>query len=136
MLPLVSVFALSASFASASAYNLRERDTCSCLSPAASTFANSATVSDAANKATTPSGYTNTANNGQTWAPGDGWLGFVDVDDYDSTVCAGLCDTITECSSFQICESNVLREDKTNSGQTLNRMQVEPHMSSARSGVV
>jgi len=109
MLPLVSFFAFSASFVATSAYNLQERDTCSCLSPAASTFANSAAVSDAANKATPPAGYTNTANNGQAWAAGDGCLGFVDVDDYDSEVCAGLCDTITECSTFQICESAVLR---------------------------
>ena len=103
MLPLVSFVALSASFATASAYDLGERDTCSCFSPAASTFTNSADVTNATDKATTPVGYVNTGSNGQGWAPGDGSLGFVDIDSYDSTVCAGLCDTITECSTFQIC---------------------------------
>ena len=107
MLPLVSFFALSASIGASTAHSLRERDTCSCLSSTAFSFANSADITDASDKAVTPTGYVNTGNNGQKWSSGDGSLGFVDVDDYDSTICAGLCDTITECSSFQICEYNV-----------------------------
>lgn len=108
MLPLISLFALSASFAATSAYDLRERDdTCSCFSPAAASFANDAKISGASNGAGTPSGYVNTGSNGQGWSAGDGCLGFADVDDYDSSICAGLCDTITECSTFQICKCSM-----------------------------
>lgn len=103
MLPLVSFLALSASLVSATAFDA-DQGTCSCLSPTAASFANSDAVSNAVSNAVTPKGYVNTANNGQAWSPGDGSLGFVDIDDYDSTICAGLCDTITECSTFQICE--------------------------------
>lgn len=104
MLPLVSLFAFSASVAAAATHDIQSRDTCSCLSPAAQTFANSAAVADAANKVTTPTGYTNTGGASSQWATGDGCLGFVNIDNYDSNVCAGICDTITECSTFQICK--------------------------------
>lgn len=111
MLPLISFLALSSSFAAASArksleHNLSERDTCSCQSSTASIFASSDAVTTSANKATTPQGYVNTATNSQSWTDGDGCLGFVDIDDYDSSVCAALCDSITECSTFQICQFN------------------------------
>lgn len=102
MLPLVSFLALSASLVTASSF-AGDQDTCSCISPAASTFANSDAVTNALSNAVTPNGYVNTANNGQTWSPGSGSLGFVDVDEYDSTICAGLCDSLVECSTFQIC---------------------------------
>lgn len=102
MLPLVSFLALSATLVSAKAFDAQ--NTCSCVSSAASTFANSDAVSNAVSNAVTPKGYVNTANNGQSWSSGDGCLGFVDIDQYDSTVCGGLCDAITECATFQICE--------------------------------
>lgn len=105
MLPLISLVALTTSFTLSSAHDLFSRDdTCSCFSPEASTFANSDAVKNAATGATTPSGYINTGTNGQAWTPGQGSLGFVDIDNYDSSICAGLCDTIRECSSFQICK--------------------------------
>lgn len=106
MLPLVSLLALSASVAAYTPTDLQKDsdDVCSCFSPDASSFAKDDYVYGASNNAVTPSGYTNTGSNGQGWSEGDGCLGFADVDDYDSSICAKLCDNIKECSSFQICK--------------------------------
>ncbi|KIX09616.1 uncharacterized protein Z518_00696 [Rhinocladiella mackenziei CBS 650.93] len=85
--------------------NLLERDidpTCSCTDPAAAEWATNKFFSVAATSAETPAGYTQTLTNGHTWTSGDGYLGYTTIDEYDNGICAAICDSIEECSSFEI----------------------------------
>ncbi|ETI24747.1 hypothetical protein G647_04117 [Cladophialophora carrionii CBS 160.54] len=85
--------------------NLGERDvepTCSCTDPLAAEWAANKLFSDTATSAATPVGYYEAFSNGQTWSSGDGFLGHTTVDEYDSSICAAICDSMDECSSFQI----------------------------------
>ncbi|EXJ60420.1 hypothetical protein A1O7_04572 [Cladophialophora yegresii CBS 114405] len=85
--------------------NFWERDvepTCSCNDPLAAEWASNKVFSDAASSAATPIGYYEAFSNGQTWNSGDGFLGHTTLDEYDSSICAAICDSMDECSSFQI----------------------------------
>src|ERR1700761_5824542 len=85
--------------------SLLERDvepTCSCTDPLAAAWAANKLFSDAATSATTPAGYYEAFSNGHTWSSGDGFLGHTTIDEYDSSICAAICNSIDECSSFQI----------------------------------
>ncbi|EXJ76144.1 uncharacterized protein A1O5_00652 [Cladophialophora psammophila CBS 110553] len=85
--------------------NLLERDvepTCSCTDPIAAEWATNKFFADAATSAATPAGYYQAFNNGQAWISGDGFIGHTTIDEYDSSICAAICDGIDECSSFEI----------------------------------
>ncbi|KIX91908.1 uncharacterized protein Z520_12371 [Fonsecaea multimorphosa CBS 102226] len=85
--------------------NLLERDvepTCSCTDPIAAEWATNKFFADAATSAATPAGYYQAFNNGQAWISGDGFIGHTTIDEYDSGICAAICDSIDECSSFEI----------------------------------
>ena|SRR5271156_1135032 len=81
--------------------------TCPCLStdPGTTVFWEHAPFAAAASAAPTPTGYISVYTNGQTYHDADGYLGFTTIEEYDSTICAGLCDSIADCASFEICKS-------------------------------
>jgi len=86
--------------------HLLERDsepTCSCTDPSASGFYNYPGFASAAAEASTPPGYVSAFTNGHSWTGGDGYLGHTTIDEYDTSICAAICDSIAECSSFEIC---------------------------------
>jgi hypothetical protein len=80
--------------------------TCPCLStdPDTTAFWNHAPFAAAASAAPTPTGYISAYTNGQTYQNADGYLGFTTIEEYDSTICASLCDSIADCASFEICK--------------------------------
>jgi hypothetical protein len=82
--------------------SLLKRDlkpTCSC-SETPSEFQSDSSFVEAASE---PSGYVTTFTNGQSWPSGGAWLGYTDIDEYNTTICAALCDVSEGCSSFAIC---------------------------------
>jgi hypothetical protein len=81
----------------------REEPTCSCSDSPSTHFQTTKSFSDAADDATEPEGYVNSFTGGKSWPTGAGWLGHIEVDEYNNTICAAICDQWDACSSFAIC---------------------------------
>ncbi|EXJ92133.1 hypothetical protein A1O3_00683 [Capronia epimyces CBS 606.96] len=77
-------------------------NTCPSFKSAATEWAANISFSNAASSAETPAGYTQVFSNGQVWTSGDGFLGYTTIDEYDSSICAAICDSLEECSSFKV----------------------------------
>lgn len=64
---------------------------------------------NAANSATTPSGYINTFRNLNGSTQGAyAYLGFSAISAYDPSACAAKCNAITGCQAFDICTSSII----------------------------
>ncbi|KAJ4544537.1 hypothetical protein HRR76_002593 [Exophiala dermatitidis] len=87
---------------------------CSCVESTVVEWVSSERFSAAATSAKAPTGYTQTLTNGTSWKSGDAFLGYTEIDEYDSSICASLCDSLEECSSF-----NVYFEKKAGSADSI-----------------
>jgi hypothetical protein len=111
MLPLVFVsllclFVLSSFGKAYNSERLFERDTalaCACVS-SATEFQTNTSLTDSASAAPEPPGYVNVFKSGISWPTEGVWLGFTELDEYDNSICAALCDVSETCASFAICE--------------------------------
>ncbi|PNS16124.1 hypothetical protein CAC42_4525 [Sphaceloma murrayae] len=65
-------------------------------------FKNSTALADAALKAVTPAGYTQTFKNLQASNNAYGYMGYSTLDSYDTQTCANRCSKINGCMSFNI----------------------------------
>jgi hypothetical protein len=82
----------------------REEPTCSCSDSPSTRFQTTQSFSDASSDATEPDGYVNSFIGGKSWPTGAGWLGHTEIDEYNNTICAAICDQWDACSSFAICK--------------------------------
>lgn len=65
-------------------------------------FLNSEELASAANKAPTPSGYKQSFKNLHASTTANGYLGYVALDSYDTTLCASKCDEQESCQAINI----------------------------------
>lgn len=86
-----------------SLFKREEPPTCSCSESTPTEFQNTTYFHKEAFEAPEPSGYVNVFSDGQSWPTGAGWSGYTILDEYNTTICAALCDASESCSAFAIC---------------------------------
>lgn len=82
----------------------------------AAAFAANPVYGRTAKRASTPEGFTEVFTNLNASSSDYGYLGYTTLESYDTASCAAQCQAITDCYSFNICESdrivhNLLRAD-------------------------